>query len=189
MCLCVCERVRKRNVQVSISYLTISLELVGPCGDFTTMIVINRHLLNFNWPPSEAAKVAVMKAGRFLKRLLVQVIRSHIYNSAPLPFLFSLSRFIIKLILRSVIAGQCTAWLLTLATEADIIDRLKVDYLFELRGGQSARVPRPTSGTQTPDIWAWFIKVFAPTCNNVQTNVRNKRRPRKCFAWCTAYMK
>lgn len=29
--------------------LAVSLELARPCGDFTAMIVIKRHLLNFNW--------------------------------------------------------------------------------------------------------------------------------------------
>lgn len=47
--------------------------------------------------------------GIFFKQLLVQVIRSHILNLTPFNILFPLSRFVIKLILRCVIAGQFTA--------------------------------------------------------------------------------
>lgn len=60
-----------------------------------------------------------------MKQLLVRLIRSHILNLGTITILFSLSRFIIKLILRCVIAGQRTAWMLTLATEAEIIDMFK----------------------------------------------------------------
>ena len=60
--------------------------------------------------------------------------------------------------------------LLTLDTDAEIIDMLKVDYLFDLRGG--AGLPL---ASQPPHLGL----IHPGICNNVQTNVMHKSRPSK----------
>lgn len=76
--MCVWES-EKRRIQVSVSKLTVSSELAGPCGDFTAMIVIKDIcwiLIGAFW--DGLLKRCCLGVGQFLKRLLVQVIRTHI---------------------------------------------------------------------------------------------------------------
>lgn len=67
---------------------------------------------------------------RFFGKLLVQVISNHISKLNTITISFSLSRAVIKLILRCVIAGQFTAWLLILASLAEIIDIFRADCIY-----------------------------------------------------------
>lgn len=63
-----------------LQYVTVSLALVEACGDFTAMVFMKKIFAEFELAPFDSAwrNVVVTGAGQLLKKLLVQIFRSHI---------------------------------------------------------------------------------------------------------------